>query len=53
MQAKSLFAKSIKFYWKILFYFENMFATVLKCIVEFYKNLEICLNAFGAQMLEL
>jgi hypothetical protein len=35
MQAKSLFAKFIKFYWKILFYFENMVATVLK---GYFKN---------------
>jgi hypothetical protein len=37
----------------MIFVHEKCSITVLKCIVEFYKNLENCLNAFGAQMIEL
>jgi hypothetical protein len=34
MQARSLFAEFIKFYWKILSYSENMVATVLKGLFQ-------------------
>jgi hypothetical protein len=37
----------------MIFVHEKCPITVLKCIVEFYKNLETCSNAFGIQMLEL
>jgi hypothetical protein len=30
-----------------------LFLAVSYCCVEFYKILEFCLNAFGAQMIEL
>jgi hypothetical protein len=53
MQAKSLFAKFIKFYWKILFYFENMFDTVLKCYFKFYKTFAIGLKSFEFKMQKL
>jgi hypothetical protein len=43
----------IKFYWKILFYFENMFATVLKCYFKFYKTFAIGLKLFGFKMQNL
>jgi hypothetical protein len=35
----------------MIFVHEKCPITVLKCSVEFYKNLETCLNAFGIQML--
>jgi hypothetical protein len=37
----------------MIFVHEKCAITVLKCSVEFYKNLETCLNAFGIQKLEL
>jgi hypothetical protein len=46
----SPFAKIHKVLGKILFYFENLFLTVLLWHLEFYKNLQICLNKFGAKI---
>jgi hypothetical protein len=39
--SKVPFAKFVKFYWKILFYVEIMFATILKCYFKFYKTFAI------------
>jgi hypothetical protein len=43
----------IKFYFKNIIYFENMFLNGLKHCSEYLRALGICLNAFGAQLIEL
>jgi hypothetical protein len=52
MQTKS-FGQIYKVLLNIRFILKKCLITVLKCIVEFYKNLETCLNAFGIQMIKL
>jgi hypothetical protein len=52
MQAKPLcYAHKVLF--KNIFYFENMFATVLKCYFKFYKTFAIGLKSFVFKMQKL
>jgi hypothetical protein len=52
MQVSPL-AKIHKVLWRALYYFENLFLTVLLWHFEFYKKLQICLKRFGAKMQKL
>jgi hypothetical protein len=45
MQVK-FFGKDSQVFWKIMFYSENLSLTVLYCLFEFLKRLEIGLTLF-------